>query len=50
MTAPERPRCPDCHLPHDLEPDSIPARFCAEMLRRIAAEDFEVWEREVVDG
>ncbi|WP_198533186.1 hypothetical protein [Streptomyces sp. AcH 505] len=29
--AEERPRCPRCGLPHDLEPGSLPAAFCASI-------------------
>jgi NADH pyrophosphatase NudC (nudix superfamily) len=32
----DRPRCPHCQMPHDLAPDSIPARTCAAVRQRIA--------------
>jgi len=31
-----RPRCPHCQMPHDLTPDSFPARTCAGVRQRIA--------------
>ncbi|MFJ2477076.1 hypothetical protein ACIOWI_29575 [Streptomyces sp. NPDC087659] len=44
MTAPapaqsERPGCPDCGMPHDLDPGSLPMAACANIRAGIAAED-----------
>lgn len=31
-----RPRCPDCHMPHDLTPGSLPLAVCAVTRERLA--------------
>jgi hypothetical protein len=33
---PERPRCPHCQMPHDLDPDSTPVWICARTRQQIA--------------
>lgn len=35
-----RPRCPDCQMPHDLTPGSMPMRACAWIRGRIEAGEF----------
>ncbi|MFE4691254.1 hypothetical protein ACFRH6_14490 [Streptomyces sp. NPDC056749] len=43
----DRPRCPDCHMPHDLTPDSLPMVLCARILADIRERDFDAWEHQM---